>query len=225
VDLFKPVVEKLLGLMGESPHDFLLAFDPRRHRKILVGLKYRFNETEDIVSLLHIVGTVLRTHGTIEALFHAHYRNTDLTIAEGLTGMIRECLDADVVGVYGRNEKPPGLLQFFPSPEKGSTCKRMNLFLRWMIRDRDIDFGIWRDIPKGKLIIPLDAHIARISRCLGLTVRKSQDWKMAVEITEALKTLDPQDPLKYDFALCHQGIAGLCRADRCDRCESPLRQG
>lgn len=225
VDLFKPVVERLLSLMGESPYDFMRRFDLRKHRRIFGGLKYRFNETEDIISLVDIVGRVLKTHGSIEALFKAHFRESDLTIAEGLSGMVQEFLDADVKVVYGRSGKPPGLLQFFPSPEKGSTCKRMNLFLRWMIRDRDIDFGIWKDIPKNKLIIPLDTHIARISRCLGFTARKSQDWKMAVEITESLKKFDPEDPLKYDFALCHQGIAGLCRADRCGRCDSPLRQG
>jgi uncharacterized protein (TIGR02757 family) len=79
-----------------------------------------------------------------------------------------------------------------------------------MVRDRDIDFGIWKEIPKSKLIIPLDTHIARISRCLGFTARKSQDWKTAVEVTGALKKLDPEDPMKYDFALCHHGISGLC---------------
>ncbi len=117
-----------------------------------------------------------------------------------------------------------GLLQFFPSPSKGSACKRMNLFLRWMIRKRDIDFGIWKGIPENKLIIPLDTHIAKISRCLGFTKRRSQDWKMAVEITNALKKLDPEDPLKYDFAMCHYGIAGLCSSKddikdgRCRKC-------
>ena len=113
-----------------------------------------------------------------------------------------------------------GLIQFFPSPSKGSACKRMNLFLRWMIRKRDIDFGIWKGIPENKLIIPLDTHIAKISRCLGFTKRRSQDWKMAVEITDALKKLDPDDPLKYDFAMCHYGISGLCGPEfnKCDKC-------
>jgi uncharacterized protein (TIGR02757 family) len=82
------------------------------------------------------------------------------------------------------------------------------------VRDRDIDFGIWKGIPKNKLIIPLDTHIARISRCLGFTARKSQDWKTALEITSSLRKLDPEDPLKYDFALCHHGISGMCRGMR-----------
>ncbi len=84
-------------------------------------------------------------------------------------------------------------------------------FIRWIVRKKDIDLGIWELIPPSKLIIPLDTHIARISRCLGLTDRKSPDWKMAADITESLKKLDPGDPLKYDFALCHQGISGLCK--------------
>ena len=96
----------------------------------------------------------------------------------------------------------------------------MNLFLRWMVRDRDIDFGLWKGIPGNLLVIPLDTHIARISRCLGLTGRRSRDWKMAVEITENLKRLDPEDPLKYDFALCHQGITGLCREGACGKKQS-----
>jgi uncharacterized protein (TIGR02757 family) len=94
----------------------------------------------------------------------------------------------------------------------------MNLYLRWMIRDRDIDFGLWQGIPKDKLIIPLDTHIARIGKCLGLTERSSADWKMAAEITASLKRLDSSDPLKYDFALCHQGIAGVCSAKKCEGC-------
>jgi len=112
--------------------------------------------------------------------------------------------------IYGKDIHPHGMMHFFPTPAKGSACKRMNLFLRWMVRDRDIDFGIWKGIPKNKLVIPLDTHIARISRCLGFTMRRSADWKAAVEITNALKQFDPDDPVKYDFALCHHGIAGMC---------------
>lgn len=83
-----------------------------------------------------------------------------------------------------------------------------------MIRDRDIDLGIWKNVPKDKLVIPLDTHIMKISRCLDFTTRNSADWKTAVEITGSLKKFDPADPLKYDFALCHQGISGLCKGKR-----------
>ena len=138
------------------------------------------------------------------------YKPDDTNIGNGLTGLINYILEIDTSKVYGRNIHPAGLMQFFPSPSGGSACKRANLFLRWMVRDRDIDFGIWKGIPKNRLVIPLDTHIARISRCLGFTRRASSDWKTAVEITEALKELNPEDPLKYDFALCHHGISGMC---------------
>jgi uncharacterized protein (TIGR02757 family) len=94
----------------------------------------------------------------------------------------------------------------FPIPEKGSACKRMNLFLRWMVRKDELDFGLWNKIPKNKLIIPVDIHIAKICKQLKLTKHKNANWKMAEEITENLKKFDPYDPVKYDFALCHNGM-------------------
>ena len=97
----------------------------------------------------------------------------------------------------------------FPLPEKASACKRMNLFLRWMVRKDELDFGIWDKIPTSKLLIPVDTHIARICSMLGLTSRKNPDWKMAEEITNNLKKIDPEDPVKYDFALCHIGMRKL----------------
>ncbi|MCI0469790.1 MAG: TIGR02757 family protein [Nitrospirae bacterium] len=210
VDLFKAVVRRILLEMKGSPHDFLLEFNPKKHGKLFAGIKYRFNENEDIVCLLHFTGEVLKRHKSIEGAFMAHYRESDADIGIALAGFTEYLLGIDTSGVYGSNIRPKGLVQFFPSPAKGSACKRMNLFLRWMIRDRDIDFGIWKGIPKGKLVMPLDTHIAKISRCLGFTKRKTQDWRMAVEITDALREFDPEDPVKYDFAMCHQGISGLC---------------
>jgi uncharacterized protein (TIGR02757 family) len=97
----------------------------------------------------------------------------------------------------------------FPLPELGSACKRMNLFLRWMVRKDELDLGLWKDIPSSKLVIPVDTHIARISCKLKLTTRKNVSWKMAEEITEKLKRFDPADPVKYDFALCHIGMRKL----------------
>ena len=105
------------------------------------------------------------------------------------------------------------------SPEAGSACKRMLLYLRWMIRPADgLDTGLWADgIPASKLLIPLDTHTFRISRYLGLTARRAGDWKAAVEVTEALKRFDPADPVRYDFALCRLGILDLCPARRDER--------
>ena len=97
----------------------------------------------------------------------------------------------------------------FPIPEKGSACKRMNLFLRWMVRKDDLDFGLWKEIPTSKLVIPVDTHIARICKQLELTSSETVSWNMAEEITDNLKKFDPDDPVKYDFALCHIGMRKL----------------
>ena len=102
-----------------------------------------------------------------------------------------------------------GLFHLIPSPELGSACKRLNLFLKWMIRKSSVDLNIWKNIPANKLIIPLDTHVASISRKWKLTERKSNDWKTAEEITEKLKEFDAIDPVKYDFAIFGLGIGGL----------------
>jgi hypothetical protein len=117
----------------------------------------------------------------------------------------------DYSAVYGSKGIPAdSYFPFlFPSPASGSACKRLCMFLRWMVRPADgIDLGLWKAIPPRKLIIPVDAHIQRISRFLGLTQRKQADWRMAQEITAALKKFDSDDPVKYDFSLCHIGISG-----------------
>ena len=218
VKLFKTVLRELFSKMGASPHEFLLNFNHKKDGLLFSGLKYRFNENSDIVAYFHIIHKTLVKHRSIQQAFNLHYSHDDPDISRGLAGLVDTMLQVDTSPVYGSDIRPPGLVQLLTSPEKGSACKRMNLFLRWMIRDRDIDFGIWKDIPRSKLIIPLDTHIARIGKCLGLTSRSSADWKMAVEITESLKRLDPDDPIKYDFALCHQGISGVCSSKNCAGC-------
>lgn len=123
-----------------------------------------------------------------------------------------------------RKELPPtrGLRFCLPDPGEGSACKRWRMFLRWMVRPGWPDLGRWTAIPAAGLVIPLDTHVARISRCLHLTDRRTPDGRMAAEITEALRTVAPEDPLRYDFALAHLGILGDCtgRFDpgNCARC-------
>jgi uncharacterized protein (TIGR02757 family) len=210
VDLFRPVVGNILSLMGKHPSSFLADFDLKRRRR-MVAFKYRFNESDDILCLIFVMHKILRKSPSLEGAFLNHFSPDDADTGGAIAGFVDEVMSINTSPVYGRNIHPRGFTQFFPSPAKGSACKRMNLFLRWMVRDRDIDFGIWKGIPKNRLVIPLDTHLARISRCLGLTGRASAGWKTAVEVTEALRKFDPDDPLKYDFALCHHGISGLCR--------------
>ncbi len=211
VDQFRSVIKELLSRMGGSPYAFIADFKVRKHRKHLEGIKYRFNENEDIVSMVYLLHRILSRYSSIEHAFQQHYQKHHTTIEQGLSGLIGMFLETDTSPVYEEDIKPRGLLHLFPSPLNRSSCKRANLFLRWMIRDDDIDLGIWEKVSKNQLVIPLDTHIARISSCLGLTERCNQDWKTAVEITESFKKFDPEDPLKYDFALCHHGISGLCR--------------
>ncbi len=230
VTLFKPVIEKILGLMGDHPGDFTANFDITREAYLFEGIKYRFNDTGDIVSLIHVLSLILKEHGSIEGCFLGYYHSGGISSA--INGFVDSAMHIyNTPGNGGRGiyntMTHRGFKHFLPSPSGGSPCKRINLFLRWMVRDRDIDFGVWQGIKKNHLVIPLDTHIARISRCLELTSRKSRDWKMAEEITESLKKLDPDDPLKYDFALCHQGIMGVCREGACgkDHSSCPILHG
>ena len=211
VDLFKSVIEKILNLTDRSPYEFLINFNPTKKRGFLEGIKYRMNKEKDIACLVYFIGEALRNYGSLGNLFSTFYNKEDEDIEKALTGFVDYFLSLDASPVYGERAYPFGLLQFFPSPEKGSPCKRLNMYLRWMVRKDDgVDFGLWKEIPPSKLIMPIDTHTARICKNLGLTTRKNLSWRMAKEITENLRQFDPDDPVKYDFALCHFGISGRC---------------
>ncbi len=214
VGLFKPVIEKILKSGGKHPARFFSNFTLKKDGKYLKGISYRFNKETDILCLVYMINIALQKWGSLKNLFYYNYSPEHEDTGQLLKGFIDFFLGIDTSAIYGGNIKPYGLTQFFPSLNKGSACKRMNLFLRWMVRTKDIDLGVWNKIPPSKLIIPLDTHIAKISKCLGLTRRTTSDWKTAKEITESLKKLDPEDPLKYDFALCHHGISGLCKGEK-----------
>lgn len=215
VDLFTSVLEKIVCITGASPYEFLLDFDVRKSAGLFEGIKYRMNTTKDIIAFLHLLSGMLRKYGTLGGFFKHAFSNDDPDIINALSKFVKAFYAGDTSVVYGKRVYPFGLLQMLPSPDKGSTCKRATMFLRWMVRTGDgVDFGIWTFIPADKLIIPLDTHIARIARHLGLTQRKTTDMKTAIDITNHLKQFDPADPVKYDFALCHLGISGKCPAKR-----------
>ncbi|MBI5142312.1 MAG: TIGR02757 family protein [Nitrospirae bacterium] len=210
VTLFKPVIERILAVMGCSPADYAASFEIDRDKKRFDGIKYRFTKPDDIVSLLAAVNSVMSEYGSLKNLFMAGLSENDADIGKSLAFAINRLRRVEKTG----SGAPPshGLLHLLPTPASGGAAKRIALYLRWMVRDKDIDFGVWREIGSHRLVIPLDTHIARISRCIGLTGRTSRDWKTAAEITGALKAFSPDDPLRYDFALCHQGISGQCPA-------------
>jgi uncharacterized protein (TIGR02757 family) len=201
VDLFLPVLDRIASIMGRSPHDFIMNFDLRKQAKLFDGIGYRFYKPADLVGLMYAMRGVLKKYGSLEKSFMAHSSKEDADIGPGLGGLMAELKQAGQ-GAF-RTRKPEGFNHYFPSPATGGAAKRGALFMRWMVRDKDIDFGIWKGVKPSQLVIPLDVHIARVSRCLGLTSRKSNDWKTALEITASLRELDPGDPMKYDFALCH----------------------
>lgn len=215
VALFKAVVEKILALTEGSPFRYLMTFDPVRQRPRFHGIYYRLNATEDLFAFIYLMSRAVQKHGSLGALFNSLYRGEEDDLGPTLARFVEAIFAFDVRPIYGKKVIPDGLRQLLSSPAGGSACKRLNLFLRWMVRPNDgIDFGLWKEIPPAKLVIPLDTHIIRISQYLGLTARKSPDWKMAKEITDSLKAFDPGDPLKYDFALCHMGISGACPIEK-----------
>ncbi|MBI5971210.1 MAG: TIGR02757 family protein [Deltaproteobacteria bacterium] len=218
-------IAKVLGVMGKSPRAFTARFDPKRHQRFFAGFKHRFNTGEDISCLIYFARQMMEDSSTIGRFFMKGYVPSDKNVKGALTVFSKNVLTLSHGRIYGKGALPAraGVRFFFPSPEDGSPCKRLNLYLRWMVRRGDgLDFGQWKGVDPAKLVIPLDTHIARISRNIGLTRRTAADWRMAEEITDALAELDPSDPVKYDFALCRLGILEKCPstadADACAEC-------
>lgn len=216
VELFMKVLERIFKVLGDSPRNFVENFNLKRDGKYFDGIYYRFNTSNDIIALIYSISEGLKKWGFLKNLF-LHEFNKTKEIKSGLVGFVN-ALKTFVNNEAYFHKKALRVEYLLISPEKDSACKRMNLFLRWMVRDKDIDFGIWREVGKKNLIMPLDTHVARISRCLGLLKRKSNDWQSAYELTQALKDFDPEDPVKYDFALCHIGVEGECNKRRCEKC-------
>ncbi len=198
-------LKSLFEVIGDRPCSFLKNFNPHKINSGL-NLKHRFYTSSDISLLLITISDILSTHGSLKKFYLSHYEDSDKSVKE----MLERTSDAFLTTAGNHSPKlSRGLKFMFPKPSAGSACKRMNLFLRWMIRKDSIDFGLWPEIPASKLIIPVDTHIAKISRKLKLTKLKNVSWKMAEEITGNLKKFDPGDPVKYDFALCHIGMRKL----------------
>lgn len=226
VEGIKRSVEKVLGVIGQNPYAFTMNFSPRRDRGKFGDFVHRFSRGRDICCLIYFARQMIEESGSIGRFFLKGYSSDDQTVKEALVRFSDAALSLDSAAVYGKGGLPgnAGVRFFFPSPVGGSPCKRLNLYLRWMVRRADrLDFGIWKEVDPAKLVIPLDTHIARISRNIGITARVTADWKMAEEITSVLRTLDPKDPVKYDFSLCRLGILDKCPSRRdLKRCESCL---
>ena len=200
VDQINRFINEILSKTGNKPYEFTINFSKRKDKKYLKYLYYRFNSNLDLLDMFSSIHNVLINYGSLKNLFLKHYENSHYNVIPALTGFTSE-LNKGIT-----KSKNSSYHYLFSNPVNKSTCKRMNLFLRWMVRKDEIDTGIWNTIPSNKLIMPVDTHIARISQKLKLVERKSVDLKYAVELTERLKNFDAVDPVKYDFALCHIGI-------------------
>ena len=199
-------LNKFIIVFDGKPYSFIKTFSLGKDSKKISDIKHRFYVEDDVLRLFIILNKEIKKHKSIEQIFLQGYNIYDENVKNGISNFSKHFLNS-FLETFG--EISTGIKFMFPLPEKGSACKRMNLFLRWMVRKDELDFGLWKEISTSKLVIPVDTHIARISRSLNLTKRKNADWKMAEEITTKLKVYDEYDPIKYDFAICHIGIRKL----------------
>lgn len=214
-------IERLLAVLGPRPAEYVRSFEARQAVDFS-GLGHRWIRSRDLVALVRILRGMFDRSGSIERFFAEGYEAGASDVGAALDSFSRRAL---AMGPSERRSKQsPGVCYFFPRPSAGSACKRLNLFLRWMVRRDALDLGVWTTVPASALVVPLDTHVIRVGRCLGLTRYVSPGWAMAREITDALRALDPGDPVKYDFSLCHLGMMNACgfsRAQRDSQC--PLR--
>lgn len=203
----------ICDVLGPRPARFLKTFDPAVHGAPLRPLVHRWTRGEDFIALLWIIRAFIEEFGSIEKAFASGMSDEDVDVGPAIERFGDRARAVDLRPVYGRRRftptpARPGVYYFFPRPSTGSACKRMNLFLRWMSRRDGVDPGGWTAVPPSKLVIPLDTHIIRAGRSLRLTKYQSPGWKMAADITASLRALDPDDPVKYDFSLCHLSMSG-----------------
>jgi uncharacterized protein (TIGR02757 family) len=193
--------QELIKLMGGEPHDFVLNHS-ESDLKPFLNFKHRTFNTTDTLYFLTFFKQYYQNHNSLEEVFVAKLKPDDLNIEPALIHFQSE--------FFGIEDSPIRTRKHIATPQRGSSCKRLNMFLRWMVRQdkTGVDFGLWKVISPAQLICPCDVHVDRVARKLGLIQRPTTDWKTAVELTETLKMLDPLDPVKYDFALFGLGVEG-----------------
>lgn len=189
----------LMQLMGNAPYDFCMNAGPGKLKKLL-GFKHRtFNDT-DLLYFVEFFKFHYSGNDSLETAFTKGMNKKDATVENGLTGFYHY--------FFSLPDVPQRTKKHIASPQKNSSCKRINMFLRWMVRsdDKGVDLGIWKNISPSQLVCPLDVHVARVARRLGLIRNKQTNWQTAMELTDYLRTLDRSDPVKYDFALFGTGV-------------------
>jgi uncharacterized protein (TIGR02757 family) len=187
--------KELMQLMDNAPYDFCLGHSPKELKR-LTSFKHRTFSTTDLLYFIEFFKYHYSKHKSLETAFTKY----GTTVEEMLTGFHHYFFSLEHV--------PARTRKHIATPERRSSCKRLNMFLRWMVRDdnKAVDFGIWKNISSSQLICPIDLHVARVARRLDILKRKQTDWQAALELTQYLRTLDKNDPVKYDFALFGLGV-------------------
>lgn len=191
-------VSAVLDRLGPHPARTLQTAAPADLRKSLSGFVHRFATGDHVAGLLTAVREILLRYGALHGCFLAGFHPSDETVLPALTRFAHQLIEA----------APADPFHLLPRPERGSACKRLNLMLRWLARQDAVDPGGWTGVPASKLIVPLDVHMHRMARELGLTRRKGANMKTALEITAGFSRICPEDPVRYDFTLTRPGIRG-----------------
>lgn len=198
----KTIINKsreFFNLMDNDPHRFVTQHEESDLKRFLAFKHRTFNPT-DALYFIHFFKWFYSNHESLESAFCQNLEPGDRTIENGLIGFFEL--------FFSLPDAPTRTRKHIPTPSRKSACKRINMFLRWMVREDDqgVDFGLWKNIKPNQLVCPCDVHVDRVARELGLITRKQTDWLTALELTNELKKLDPDDPVKYDFALFGLGV-------------------
>lgn len=198
----KTIINKaneLVQLMDGAPHDFILNHQEEDRSRFL-DFKHRTFQATDTLYFLEFFQQYYRTHDSLEDAFAVHLSPTAPNTETALIGFHQQ--------FFALPDAPSRTRKHISTPARGSTCKRLNMFLRWMVRRdaRGVDFGIWTRLRPQQLLMPLDVHVERIARHYGLLQRPQADWLAVLELTDALRAFDAEDPVKYDFALFGMGV-------------------
>lgn len=191
--------KELLQLMDNAPYDFCMQHGMEDLKKV-EAFKHRTFNTTDLLYFIEFFKFHYAQHDSLEIAFTKGMHKKDLTVENGLKAFYHY--------FFSLPDIPQRTRKHIASPEKNSSCKRLNMYLRWMVRNdaMGVDFGIWKNISPAQLICPIDVHVARVSKRFNLLSRPQTDWNAALELTAHLRTLDKRDPVKYDFALFGLGV-------------------
>jgi len=193
--------KELVVLMDSAPHDFIMNHQEKDREKFL-AFKHRTFQATDTLYFLEFFQHYYRQHSSLETAFAKHLTTDDEHVGNALIGFHENFFDLP--------NAPHRTKKHIATPKRKSSCKRLNMFLRWMVRqdNKGVDFGLWKTIKPAQLLMPLDVHVDKVARKLNLIQRKQTDWRTVLELTTALRAYDPIDPVKYDFALFGMGVVG-----------------